>query len=192
MKSDEHRIFSFLEGVRFVGFHCQNPENQSLSVCLSLSLSPSLRTFVSTLIFFVFFSLSLVRRQMHSRNCSCLAGRSSSDGVPFLQRYVPSFGSPFLFTMFLCLVHGGGPTKRVRCLCILRPREAFTESRVIWSHVRRRPSLGNPLPLQVVLGWGILALFASGPIHTGRATRRACKLERFSFDVTCVQCEHSH
>ena len=37
--------------------------------------------------------------------------------------------------------------------------------------------------------WRILAWDL---IHTGRATRRACKLERFSFDVACVQCEHSH
>ncbi len=29
-------------------------------------------------------------------------------------------------------------------------------------------------------------------IHTGRATRRARKFERKSFDVACVQCEHFH
>ena len=33
---------------------------------------------------------------------------------------------------------------------------------------------------------------ASGPIHTGRGTRRARKLECFSFDVACVQCRHPH
>ncbi len=31
-----------------------------------------------------------------------------------------------------------------------------------------------------------------GLIHTGRATRRVGKLERFSFDVAYEQCEHSH
>ena len=31
-----------------------------------------------------------------------------------------------------------------------------------------------------------------GLILTGRATRRARKLERFSFDVACMQCEHFH
>ncbi len=31
-----------------------------------------------------------------------------------------------------------------------------------------------------------------GLIHTGRVTRRARKLEHFSFDVTSVQCENSH
>ena len=32
---------------------------------------------------------------------------------------------------------------------------------------------------------------ALGLIHTGGATQRTCKLERFSFDVACEQCEHS-
>ncbi len=31
-----------------------------------------------------------------------------------------------------------------------------------------------------------------GPIHTGRGTRCARKLERFSFDVACMQCGHPH
>ena len=30
------------------------------------------------------------------------------------------------------------------------------------------------------------------PINTGRRTRHAHKFERFSFDVTCMQCGHSH
>ncbi len=35
--------------------------------------------------------------------------------------------------------------------------------------------------------------FAENPFtHTGRVTRRARKLERFSFDVGDVQCEHSY
>ncbi len=35
-------------------------------------------------------------------------------------------------------------------------------------------------------------MFGLGLIHTGWATRHPCKLERFSFDVACEQCEHSH
>ncbi len=36
------------------------------------------------------------------------------------------------------------------------------------------------------------AMNSSGPIHTGRGTRCAHKLERFSFDVACVHCGHPH
>ncbi len=32
----------------------------------------------------------------------------------------------------------------------------------------------------------------SGPIHTGRGTARVHKLERFSFDVACLQCGHPY
>ncbi len=46
----------------------------------------------------------------------------------------------------------------------------------------------NEILLALCLPWHSL----SGPIHTGRGTRRARKFQCFSFDVACVQCGHPH
>ncbi len=53
---------------------------------------------------------------------------------------------------------------------------------------RFAPQPGTQL-IDVAGGTGAYSGFVSeGLIHTGRAR----KLERFSFDVACEQCEHSH
>ncbi len=55
--------------------------------------------------------------------------------------------------------------------------------------IRNNQAKNNERPGAHVRWGGSTSL---GLIHTGRAMQRTRKLERFSFDVACEQCEHSH